>query len=148
MSILMSHMMVTKDPQYVHKKCFWTILVTFIFDIKIDINMCEPHYVNFFFFFWTSSIVCVFDFLTFDIILTSFWHFDIFFNLNHLSLSQGYFFLLFVCVCGNVPLSFEICSVFCIIYKLLALIGHYLGMTAGNSLMRICYVKWKEGERN
>ena len=45
------------------------------------------------FFLWTSSIVCVFDFLTFDIfltsfltfwhlfdILTSFWHFDIFFK--------------------------------------------------------------------
>ena len=63
--------------------------------------MCEPHYVNFFFFFlWTSSIVYLFDFLTFDIFLTiwhlfdnltSFWHFDISFNLNHLSPSQGYF---------------------------------------------------------
>ena len=86
-------MMVTKNPQNVHRKCFWTILVTFMFDIKIDINMCEPHYVNLFF-LWTSSIVCVFDF--FDIwhlfdILTSFWQFDIFFNLNHLSPSQGYF---------------------------------------------------------
>ena len=89
----MSHMMVAKNPQNVHRKCFWTILVTFIFDVKIDVNMCEPHYVNYFF-LWTSSIVCVFDFLTFDIFLT-FWHlFDILtsFNLNHLSLSQGYFF--------------------------------------------------------
>ena len=51
---------------------FWTILVTSIFDIKIDVIMCEPHYVNLFF-LWTSSIVCVFDFLTFDIFLT-FWH--------------------------------------------------------------------------
>ena len=31
------------------------------------------------FFLWTSSLVCVFDFLTFDI-LTSFWHFDISFT--------------------------------------------------------------------
>ena len=100
MSILMSNMMVTKNPPNGHRKCFWTILVTFIFDVKIDINMCEPHYVNWFF-LWTSSIVCVFDFLTFDIfltfwhlfvILTSFWHFDIFFNLNHLGPSQGHFF--------------------------------------------------------
>ena len=100
MSILTSHMMVTKNPHNVHRKCFWTILVTFIFDVKIDVNMCEPHYVNLFF-LWTSSIVCVFDFLTFDIfltfwhlldILTSFWHFDIFLNLNHLGLSQGHFF--------------------------------------------------------
>ena len=80
MSILMSHMMVTKNPQNVHRKCFWTILVTFIFDIKIDVNMCEPHYVNLFFSLWTSSIVCVFDFLTFD----SFWHFDIFLTFWHL----------------------------------------------------------------
>ena len=79
---LTSHMMVTKKLKNVHRKCFWTILVTFIFDIKIDINMCEPHYVNLFF-LWTSSIVYVFDFLTFDIFLTiwhlfdnltSFWH--------------------------------------------------------------------------
>ena len=69
---LTSHMMVTKNPQNVHRKCFWTILVTFIFDVKIDVNMCEPHYVNLFF-LWTSSIVYVFDFLTFDIFLTT-WH--------------------------------------------------------------------------
>ena len=42
------HMMVTKNPQNVHKKYFWAILVTFIFDVKIDINICEAHYVNFF----------------------------------------------------------------------------------------------------
>ena len=93
MSILTSHMMVTKNPQNVHRKCFWTILVTFIFDVKIDVNMCEPHYVNLFF-LWTSSIVHVFDFLTFDIFLTNCHLFDILtsFNLNHLSPSQGYFF--------------------------------------------------------
>ena len=49
MSILTSHMMVTKIPQKVHRKCFSTILVTFIFDVKIDVIMCEPHYVNLFF---------------------------------------------------------------------------------------------------
>ena len=49
MSILTSHMMVTKNPQNVHRKCFWTILVTFISDVKIDVNMCEPHYANLFF---------------------------------------------------------------------------------------------------
>ena len=51
-----------------------------------------------YYFLWTSFIVQRFDF--FDIfltiwhlfdILTSCWHFDIFFNLNHFSLSQGYF---------------------------------------------------------
>ena len=88
-------MMVTENPQNVQRKCFWTILVTFIFDIKIDVIMCEPHYVNLFF-LWTPSIVCVFDFLTFDIFLT-FWHLiDILtsLNLNHLSPSQGYFYSL------------------------------------------------------
>ena len=68
-----------KNPQNVHRKCFWTILVTFIFDIKIDVIMCEPHYVNLFF-LWTSPIVCVwlFDIWHLFDILTSFWHFDIF----------------------------------------------------------------------
>ena len=42
--------MITKKPQNVDRKYFWTILATFIFDIKIDVNMCEPHYANFFFF--------------------------------------------------------------------------------------------------
>ena len=53
-------------------------------------SLCE------FIFLWTSSIVCVLDFLTFDIFLT-FWHLiDILtsFNLNHLSPSQGYFLFL------------------------------------------------------
>ena len=79
--------MVTKDPQNVHRNCFWTILVTFIFDVKIDIIMCEPHYMNLFFFVNLLHSLCVW---LFDI-----WHlFDILtsFNLNHLSLSQGYFY--------------------------------------------------------
>ena len=46
MSILTSQID-TKNP--VHRKYFWPILM-FISDIKIDINMCEPHYVNLFFF--------------------------------------------------------------------------------------------------
>ena len=84
-SILMSNMKVTKIVPK-HFLCpFWGFLVTIICDVKIDVIMCEPHYVNLFF-LWTSSIVCVFDFLTFDIFLTiwhlfdnltSFWHFDI-----------------------------------------------------------------------
>ena len=92
-------MKVTKIVQK-HFLCpFSGFLVTIICDVKIDVIMCEPHYVNLFF-LWTSSIVYVFDFLTFDIFLTiwhlfdnltSFWHFDISFNLNHLSPSQGYF---------------------------------------------------------
>ena len=85
MSILTSHMMVTKNPQNVHRKYFWTILVTFIFNIKIDINMCECHYVNLFFLL-TSSIVQVFDFLTFDIFLTT-WH--LFDNLRYFDIWQA-----------------------------------------------------------
>ena len=68
-SILTSQMMVTKNPQNVHRKYFWAILMTFISDVKIDVNICEPHYVNLFF-LWTSSIVQMFDYLTFDIFLT------------------------------------------------------------------------------
>ena len=45
---------------------FWGFLVTIICDIKIDVKMGEPHYVNLFL-LWTSSIVYVSDFLTF-------WH--------------------------------------------------------------------------
>ena len=93
-------MMVTKNPQNVHRKCFWTILVTFIFDVKIDINMCEPHYVNLSFVNLLHSLcVWLFDIWHLFDILTSFWHFDIFltiwhiaYNLNHLIPSQGYLF--------------------------------------------------------
>ena len=45
------------------------VLVIIIFDVKIGINICEPHYVHLFF-LRTSSIVHVIDFLTFDIFLT------------------------------------------------------------------------------
>ena len=117
MSILTSHMMVTKNLQNVHRKCFWTILVTFIFNVKIDINMCEPHYVNLFFFVNLLHSLCVslfdiwhlFDILTyfwhFDIfltfwhifdILTYFWHFDIFLTFWHLFDILTSFFLFFM----------------------------------------------------
>ena len=71
-SILTSQMMVTKNPQNDHRKYFWAILMSFIFDVKIDVNICEPHYVNLFF-LRTSSIVQMFDYLTFGIFLTT-WH--------------------------------------------------------------------------
>ena len=56
-------------------------------------SICVNLIMWIYFFLWTSSIVCVFDFLTFDIfltfwhlfdILTSFWHFDIFLTFWHL----------------------------------------------------------------
>ena len=84
-SILMSNMKVTKIVQKHFLCTFWGFLVT----VKIDVNMCEPHYVNLFF-LWTSSIVHVFDFLTFHIFLTawhlfdnltSFWQLDFFFDI-------------------------------------------------------------------
>ena len=70
--ILTSNMKVTKIAQKYFLWTFWGFLVTIICDVKIDINICEPHCVNLFF-LWTSSIVQVFDFLTFDIFLTT-WH--------------------------------------------------------------------------
>ena len=70
---------VTKIVQKHFLCTFWEFLLTIICDVKIDISMCEPHYVNLFF-LWTSSIVHVFDFLTFDIFLIT-WHlFNIFFD--------------------------------------------------------------------
>ena len=73
------------------------LLVLFTGGQYVWTSLCQ-----FIFFLWTSSIVYLFDFLTFDIFLTiwhlfdnltSFWHFDFSFNLNHLSPSQGYFYL-------------------------------------------------------
>ena len=91
MSILMSHMMVTKNPQYVHRKCFWTILVTFMFDVKIDINMCEPHYVNYFFFVNLLHSLCVWLFDIWHLFdnLISFWHLDSFLTTWHLFWHMG-----------------------------------------------------------
>ena len=69
--ILMSNMKVTKIGQKYFLCAFWRIFVTIICDVKI--NICEPHYV-WISFLWTFSIVHVFDFLTFDIFLTTFHH--------------------------------------------------------------------------
>ena len=87
MSILTSDMKVIKIAQKYFLWTFWGFLVTIICDIKIDINICESHCVNLIF-LWTSSIVWVFEFLTFDIFLTT-WHlFDILAHyLNYLSSS-------------------------------------------------------------
>ena len=52
-----------------------------ICDIRIDINICEPHYVNLFF-LWTSSIVQVLVFIKFDIFLTT-WHLLTFLSLAY-----------------------------------------------------------------
>ena len=49
MSIFTSSMKVTKIGQKYFLWTFWGFLVMIICDIKIDINMCEPHYVNLFF---------------------------------------------------------------------------------------------------
>ena len=44
---------ITYDGDQKPSKCAYKVflnnLVTFIFDVKIDINMCEPDYVNLFF---------------------------------------------------------------------------------------------------
>ena len=49
MSIFISSMKVIKTGQKYFLWIFWGFLITIIFDVKIDINMCEPHYVNLFF---------------------------------------------------------------------------------------------------
>ena len=101
-----------QKPQSVHGKYFWPILVNFIFDIKLDINICKPHYINLLLFvsllhspdIWLLTFDNLTSFWQFDIFLTfwhlfdmliSYWHFDIFFNFNHLSPSQSYFFIKF-----------------------------------------------------
>ena len=90
-SILTSHMMVTKNPQNVHRNYFWAILLIFIFDI----NICEPHYVNLFFFvnLLHSLDVWLFDIWHLFDNLTSFWHFDTSIKLKPPQPAQGYFFL-------------------------------------------------------
>ena len=85
--------MVPKNPQNTHMKYYWPILVTFMFDIKIDVNMCELRIMSIYCFFVNllhSPCVWLFDILTY------------FFNLNHLSPSQGYFF--YFCLLGGLSL--------------------------------------------
>ena len=104
-SILTSHMMVTKNPQNVHRNYFWAILLTFIFDIKFDINMCEPHYVNLLFFvnLLHSLHVWLFDIWHLLDNLTSFWHFDTSIKLKPPQPAQGYFFaMLLVVLAANI----------------------------------------------
>ena len=95
-SILTSHMMVTKNPQNVHRNyifgqfCWPSYLMSKLTSISVNLIM------SIYFFLWTSSIVCMFDFLIFDIFLTT-WHlFDIFthqLNLNHLSPHRAIFII-------------------------------------------------------
>ena len=75
----MSNMKVTKIVQKHFLCTFWGFLVTIICDIKIDINMCEPHYVNLCFCEPPPYSMC----LTFWH-LTSFWQLDIFLTDWHL----------------------------------------------------------------
>ena len=83
MSILTSNMKVTKIVQKHFLCTFWGFLVTIICDVKIDISMCEPHYVNLFFFVNLLHSPCVrlFDILHLFDNLTSFWQLDIFFDI-------------------------------------------------------------------
>ena len=55
-SILTSDMKVIKIAQKYFLWTFQVFLVTIICDVKIDVNICEPHCVNLIF-LWTSSIV-------------------------------------------------------------------------------------------
>ena len=48
MLILTSHMKVTTISQKYFLWTFWGFLMTITSDVKIDVNMCEPHYVNLF----------------------------------------------------------------------------------------------------
>ena len=55
---------------------FWGFLVSIIFDVKIDINMCESHYVSSFLFVNLLHSPCVWVFEIWHLFdnLTSFWH--------------------------------------------------------------------------
>ena len=77
----------SKLPKNYFLWTFWGFLVTIICDVKIDINIYEPHYVDLFLLvnLLHSPTVWLFDiFFTiwhlFDI-LTSYWHFDIFWDI-------------------------------------------------------------------
>ena len=99
-SILTSNMKVTKIVQKHFLYPFWGFLVTIICDVKIDVNMWTSLCQNIFFVnLFHSLCVWLFDIWHLFDNLTSFWHFDIFwqfFSLNHLSLSQGYFFVHYI----------------------------------------------------
>ena len=86
-------------------RCRWGHMGTYMVHVQlhvIDLNMCEPHYVNLI--FVNSSTVHMFE--LFDIWylfenLTSFWQFNTWpYNLNCLSPSQGYFYVKFRSISG------------------------------------------------
>ena len=86
MSILTSNMKVTKIVQKHFLCTFWGFWSPSYVTSKLT-SMCVNLIMSIYFFLWTSSIVHVFDFLTFDIILTTshifdkltyFWQLDIF----------------------------------------------------------------------
>ena len=81
MSSLTSNMKVTKIVQKYFLCTLSGFLVTIICDIKIDVNMCEPHYVNLF--FCNLSIVQVFDFFNNRHLFDNLTSFDILLP-NHL----------------------------------------------------------------
>ena len=62
------------------------VFLSFIFDVKIDVNMCKPHYVNLFFFVNLLHSLCVWLFDIWHLFdkLTSFWQLDIFLTTWHL----------------------------------------------------------------
>ena len=138
------YMMVNKNPQNVCRKYIWPILMTFMCDVKIDINMCEPHYVNLF--LWTSLIVQVFNFLTFDIFLvflkslTSFWQLDIFLTFLHwlkLKPPQPVIGLFLWCLVVSCYFFF-FCGVLCFfVFSLWCLV-----VSCGVLLFLLCGVLW------
>ena len=72
---------------------FWGFLVTIICDVKNWHQNVWTSLCQFIFFVNLLHSLCVWFFDIWHLFdnLTSFWHFDISFNLNHLSPSQGYF---------------------------------------------------------
>ena len=66
-SILISHIMVSENIKKNHKICSGIFLMIFIFHLKINLIVCEPHCVKLNF-LGTSSIVKVFEFLTVDML--------------------------------------------------------------------------------
>ena len=91
--------MVINNPhisiRYNFKQCWWSSYVTTKFT-----SLCGNPIVSSYF-LWTSSLVYLFDFFTFDIFYT-FWHRT--YYLNQLSPSQGYFLLLSLCIALLSPL--------------------------------------------
>ena len=90
-------MKVTKIVQK-HFLCpFWGFLVTIICDIKNWRQNVLTSLCQFIYFVNLLHSLCVWFFDIWHLFdnLTSFWHFDISFNLNHLSPSQGYFLIFF-----------------------------------------------------